>query len=99
MSLILLCPLGLSAIPEASTLYPAEIKMATYPIELLEWIRDSIADCTKNCKNFVDEELRAERKYLHDSIPLIFAGINTSKENSALAKNLSNHILTSTSVQ
>ena len=94
MFLILLYLLGLHSEPYLTTIqYPTETKMSKYPLELFEFIRDSIADCNQDCKKFVDDELRAERKVFRDSIPQIFAGVRTIIDNSALAQNLSDHIM------
>ena len=94
MFLILLLLFALQTYPYYSTIKnPTEPEMATYPVEILEYIRDRIAESTEDCRKLLDDELRAERKHLRDCIPRIFAGVHTSIENSVLAKNLSDHML------
>ena len=91
--LIYLCLLPGTPIHDPTKMATEAPTATKYPLELFEYIRDRITDCTEDCRKFVDEELRAERKHLRDSIPIILAGVNTIIENSQLAKNLSDHML------
>ena len=95
LTLIYLCAVPVTPLqnPTESKIVTHELNMAKYPLEILEYIRDSVADSAQDCRKFVDDELRAERKLLRDTIPIILDGINTSIENSTLSRTLSDHIL------